>query len=232
MKVDIVIKSFAPDYGWLAFCLRSIQKFATGFNKVIVMLPRSAPLTLTAEDVVLLDSSESYLSQQVAKLNADHHSEADYILHIDSDCCLTAPLTPDYFFKNGKPIWVITPFDAAPEDEKKAWLHVMVKCLRQMPPYEFMRKNVLIVPRFLYIEFRKFIEQVHGCSMDAYVMSQPGREFSEYNCLGFFAWLKHRDVFYWHDTTIDGVPEWPFRQGWSWGGLTSKIREELEGILR
>lgn len=230
--VDIVIKSYPPDYGFLSYCLRSIHKFASGFNDVIILLPSSYPLPLTAEKVVLLDVPESYMSQQVAKLNADLHTQASHILHFDSDMLFTDPVTPGFFFKDGKPVWVITPFDEAEDDEKRAWLHVMVKCLREMPKFEFMRKCAIIVPRWLYAEFRSFIEKTHGMTMEAYVMSQPGHEFSEYNCLGFYAWIYHRDAFHWHDTSVDGVPKWPFIQKWSWikGGVENH-RDEFELLL-
>lgn len=225
--VDIVIKSYPTDYQWLAYCLKSIAKYCRGFNDVIVMLPRSHPLNLTLEKVVLLDAPEGYLAQQVAKLNADKHTQADFVLHVDSDMVFTREVTPDYFFKDGKPIWAIGDFDPV---SKLAWYHVMAKCLQEAPEHEFMRKCAVIAPRWLYSEFRGFIEARHGMSMDAYVMSQPGHEFSEYNCLGFFSWLKHREAFHWHDTLKDGVPEWPWSQKWSWGGLTPDIKAELERI--
>lgn len=230
-SVALVIKSYAPDYGFLAYCLRSIQKFATGFSEIIVMLPRTHPLTLTAETMVFMDSEESYLGQQVAKLNADLHTQADFIVHFDSDCIFTAPITPDYFLKDYKAIWAITPFYQARDDQKKAWLHVMTKCVRAMPKYEFMRKNAIIVPRFLYAAFREFIVQTHGITMEQYVMSQPGNEFSEYNCLGFYAWLHHRDKIHWHNTDTDGIPAWPWVQRWSGAGVTPEIRDQYERIL-
>jgi hypothetical protein len=231
--VDIVIKSYPADYPWLAYALRSLQKFATGFNDIIVLLPKSSPLNLTAEKVVYLDAPEGYLQQQVAKLNADRHTQADYIVHWDSDMIATAPFTPDIFFHNGRPVWTMTPWGDMPgQVEKKAWYHVMAKCLQECPPYEFMRKCAIIAPRWLYAEFRAFIEATHGMTIEAYVMNQPGHEFSEYNCIGFFAWLKHRDKFHWHDTTKDGVTAWPWKQFWSWSGLTPEIKAEIETLLK
>lgn len=230
-KVDLVCKSYGKDYPWLSFALKSVQKFCTGFNQIMVLLPRSEPLNLTAETVVYLDTQESYLHAQVAKLNADLHTEADYLVYFDSDMVFTRPINPRFFFREGKPIWVMSPWDSLYKGgEKKAWYHVMAKCLQEAPPYEFMRKCAVIVPRHVLQGFRDFIQRTHGCSMDHYVVSQPGNEFSEYNCLGFYCWLFHRDEFYWHDTSKEGVPVWPFKQFWSWGGLTPEIRTELENI--
>lgn len=238
--VEIVIKSYPKDYEWLSYCLRSIQKFCHGFNGVVVLLPKSAPLVLTAEKVVLLDVEEGYLSQQVAKLNADHHTKADYILHFDSDMIFTKHVTPEFFFRDGKPVWTITPWwdlEKGREEQplvantKKPWFGVMAECLLECPPYEFMRKCAVIAPRWIYKDFRDFFLKEHKVSMEEYVMNQPPNRFSEYNCLGFFAWLNHRDKFYWNDTTVDGFPTWPFMQKWSYGGLTPEIRAEFERIL-
>lgn len=231
-KVSIVVKSWPGDYEWLSYCLRSIQKFCTGFNDIIVMLPRSHPLTLTAETVVLLDAKEGYMEQQVAKLNADKHTQADYILNFDSDMIFTRPITPDYFFKDEKPIWVMTPWKDIGIKDKRTWFHVMAKCLLECPPAEFMRKGAVIYPSELLTAFRGNIRLLHEMGVDEYVMSQPGHEFSEYNCLGFFAWLYQPRVFHWHDTSVDGVPDWPWKQYWSYGGITDEIRAEMEGILK
>lgn len=231
MKTAIFIRSYDKDFEWLAYCLRSIAKFASGFSEIVVTVPngQKPPIGTNERLVYVHDGQPGYLCQQSDKLNADIHCpDADYILHFDSDTIFTAPVTPDFFFSKGHPIWVMTPFDESPEDQKKAWLHVMVKCLREMPPYEFMRKSAIIAPRWLYPKFREFIQNTHKMDMVDYVMNQPGHEFSEYNCLGFYAWLYHRDKLHWHDTVADGIPDWPFKQMWSWGGLTQEIKNEIE----
>lgn len=233
MKTAIVIRSYEKDFPWLVYCLRSIAKFASGFSEIVVVVPDGQnPPTGTNERVVhVFDGQPGYLCQQRDKLKADLFTDADFILHLDSDMILTAPVTPEFFFKKGKPVWTVTPWSVLGGEEKKAWYHVMAKALQECPPYEFMRKCAIIAPRELYGEFRAHLEKLHGIEMTAYVMNQPGHEFSEYNCLGFYAWLYHRDKFHWHDTTIDGVPKWPFEQRWSWSGLTNKERNEIEIAL-
>lgn len=232
MKTSIFIRSYDRDFEWLNYCLRSIQKYTRGFDEIVIAVPDKDVHRLshlTAERVVgVHDGQPGYLCQQRDKLNADIFCKGDYILHMDSDMVFTDRVTPEFFFRNGKPVWVITPFDEAAEDEKKAWLHVMVKCIREMPKYEFMRKCAILIPRWLYPKFRDFVKGVHKMDMTDYVMQQPALEFSEYNCLGFYAWLYQREHFHWFDTSIDGVPKWPWAQRWSWGGLTQEIRNEIE----
>ncbi len=232
MTVDIFIKSYPGDFEWLTYCLRSIHRFGSGFRRVVLCVPPDHGLSLTQEALLILPEQQpGYLFQQVCKLNVDLHTDADYILHIDSDTIFTRPVDSSYFFVNGKPRWVVTPFDEAPEDEKKAWLHVLVKCLREMPPYEFMRLGAHICPRESYAGFREIFPRIHKLTMEQYVMNQPGHEFSEFNTLGFFNWLYRRDKFHWHNTSTDGVPDWPILQAWSWGGLTQEIRNKFEMIL-
>ncbi len=236
MSTAIFIRSYDKDFPWLNYCLRSIQKFATGFCEVIVAVPEGQAKLLkhlTAETVIEVhDGKPGYLAQQMDKLNADLHSGADRILHFDSDSVFTRPVKPETFINGIKPIWVMTPFDKEDEDKKKFWMHVMFKCLRRVPEHEFMRKVAIMAPRELYPAFREHIERVHGMSMETYVMNQPGHDFTEYNCLGFYAWLFHREKLHWHNTTTDGVPDWPFRQFRSWDGLDDATRDYMEELLK
>lgn len=231
MTTAIFIKSYPNDFEWLSYCLRSLAKFAHGFDAIILVVPPGHGLNLTRETVIEIPEQQpGYLFQQVCKLNADMHTTADFILHLDSDCVLREPVTPESFMTDGKARWLMTPW-ADCFEAKKVWFHVMAKCCQEAPEHEFMRRNCMMIPRFAYQAFREFIESTHGISMEQYVMNQPGREFSEYNCLGFFLWLQHRDKIAWHDTSVQGVPSCPVVQGWSWAGLTPEIRSELELIL-
>lgn len=232
-RVSIFIKSYPPDFEWMSYCLRSLQKYASGFHEIVVAIPEHANLDLTLEKVVKVhdpDDGKGYLRQQVHKLNADQHCEGDFILHIDSDEVLRRPVTPDTFFRNGLPWWFMTPMATVCPAARKAWFHVMAKCLQRAPEFEYMRKTTILVPRWAYAEFRAFIQAEHGVSMETYVMNQPGREFSEYNCLGMFLHHFHPEKFYWHDESKEGMPEPWERHFWSWGGITPEIRKELEEI--
>jgi hypothetical protein len=226
---DIVIKSYPRDGAWLQFCLKSIQKYAKGFNDILVLWPRSGgTLPLTKEKVVYLDCEENYMTQQIAKLNADLHTQADFILHFDSDCVFTKTVTPETFMVNTKPRWLFTQWGGLEPKDKLAWYHVMARCLQESPPAEFMRKSCIIVPRWAYAAFRGFIQTTHGCSMEDYILRQSGREFSEFNCLGFYLWLHHREEIEWHDTELSGVPNYGDIQHWSYAGITPNVRKMLE----
>lgn len=235
MTTSIFIRSYDKDFEWLGYCLKSLQRFATGFHEIVIAVPaQHAPMLkhLTAERVVPVfdDGSNGYLNQMVTKLNADLHTDADFILHCDSDTVIQKPITPETFMEGDKVRWLVSPMEQMPVEVKKAWLAVMVHCLHVWPEYEFMRKATIMVPRWAYGEFRKFVKDLHGYPIDAYIMNRPERAFSEYNCLGLFLYTYFRDKIHWHDCSKDGVPEPWEVQSWSWGGLTPEIREKLEII--
>src|SRR6478736_3601571 len=101
MKVSIFIKSYPGDYEWLGHCLKSIQRFATGFSEVVVALPEEHPLPLTSERVVYVKEwgarrlgapTIGYYHQMFVKMCADIHCpDADAILYLDSDCVINRP---------------------------------------------------------------------------------------------------------------------------------------------
>lgn len=233
MTTDIIIKSYRGDFPWLPYCLRSIQKFATGFRDIVIIIPETDSLDhLTVERVVKVREPEGdgYMAQQVVKLHADTYTDADFILHIDSDCLFTRPSTPEDFLVDGKADWWITPMANASENARAAWIGPMRKCVGLEPEFEYMRRNTMMVPRQAYGLFRDFIHEKHGVSTEHYVMNQNGRQFSEYNSLGFFLHTHHPDMVHWRNTE-DGFPQPRERQFWSWGGLTPEVKAEINEIL-
>lgn len=224
--VDIFIKTYPDDYPWLEYCLRSIRKFATGFRKVVIV--SSAPLKADATVFQVKEHIEDgYLSQQIFKLNADNFSDADYILHIDSDTIFTRPVSPETYFTNGKIDWLMTPYVKT----ETPWKAITEKFLKQPVEFEFMRRFPIMIPRWLYAAIRGFSERTHGVSADSYVVSQPYREFSEFNALGAFAYQFHNERFNWLNTENGNWPELTVDQRWSRGGLTDEIKAEWDKIL-
>lgn len=186
---DIFIKTWKGDAIWHEHCLRSIDKYCTGFRNVVQNHE---------------EHERGYLYQQVVKLNADRYTDADYILHTDSDTLFTVPVKPQAFIHNGKTDWHYEPFASALQKEGDgalAWKRAMEKFIGEEPQHEFMRRHPEMIPRWLYQAFRTFCWEKHGCSVEQYVMSQ--KEFSEWNVLGFYAWTYHRESFNWINDSQD-----------------------------
>lgn len=232
MTCDIFIRSYARDFPWLAYALRSIQKFATGFRQVVIVIPDTDNLDgLTVERVIKVkDTMPGYMQQQSSKMYADAFSDADFFLYVDSDCVFTEPVTPETFMTEGKVNWLHTPWSKVGEDAQRAWGEVMRKCLGEEPTQELMRRHPQLIPRWALQEFRGFVAQKHGVSLEHYIKAQPLGAFSEFNTCGFYLWLHHHEKVNWINTE-EFLPPTVLVQRWSHGGISPEIREEIERVL-
>jgi len=233
MTTDIFIRSFDGDFEWLKYCLRSIQRFATGFRRTIVVVPNGqTPPTGTAEVVFSIhESGDGYMGQQVTKLHADCFSDAEFILAMDSDTIFTRPVNPDDFVVNRRKVrWLYTPYSSLSGDGSQTWKPITEKVMMRLVENEFMRRHPLVAPRWVLQGFREWMWKIHGMSIEAYVMSQPDRNFSEWNALGAYLWFYHHDKIEWQNTNDDiGIP--CVHQSWSHGGLNDDLRNHLEKAL-
>lgn len=232
LNCSIYIKTYEKDYKWLDKCLESCAKFCSGFKRIVVESEGNAnPVTQKHSSQKLpiapielkAKKSDGYLYQQVCKLMCDSVADTDYILTTDSDTLFTMPVTPETYFKDGKPIWLMTPFKEVIEKDKSTakWRDCMTKFFGIVPAHEYMRRQPFIVPAWLYKAFRLFCEQKHGMEIQDYIMDQE--HFSEWNVLGFYAWQYHRECFSWIDTSKDPIPELTVKQYWSRGSMEEQM---------
>lgn len=234
--MDIVIRSYYKDFRWLSYCLRSIRKFCHGFSNVIVIIPQSSAerfrwlgLGAGVTTVVCEDYYDDYLGQQVTKLMADSYSEADFICHLDADCVFRRAIRPPDLFVNGKPTFVITPYRVLPNS--LPWQRLSEGFLGREVEFDFMRRQPLVFPRWLYRDLRQFGRRAFGITLGDYVMSRPSAGFSEYNALGAYAYYHHADAFKWVVRSVPEPEEEFCRWFWSWGGVTPKVGAEMTSIL-
>ena len=99
-------------------------------------------------------------------------------------------------FENGKPIWLIAPYAKL----DAPWQASTEKFLGEPVEYESMRRHPSFVPRSIHVGAAAFCLVKHGVTLKDYIMSQPTREFSEFNALGAYAYSRHRADFTWIDT--------------------------------
>ncbi len=231
---DIFIRTYPADYPWLAYCLKSIQKFCTGFRKTWIISTAAAGLPIDSFPnlewkVMNEETEDGYLAQQIHKLYADVilDYEADYILFMDSDTLFTTPVTPATFFTSNKPTWYMTPYDKI----ETPWKPIVEKFMQKPVEYEFMRRHPMVVPRWLFPRLREYCHAKHGRIISEYIKNQPYREFSEFNALGAFAYEKYRDKFAWVNTEEVRMPPAVVRQFFSWGGITEEVKSEIDTIL-
>jgi hypothetical protein len=233
--VDIVIRSYYRDLHWLGYCLRSVARFCRGFRRLLVVVPRScaermlrSPLA-QGELMYCPDYADDYLGQQVTKLYADTLTDADYILHIDSDCVFRRPVQVADFVCEGRTELLFTPVHVF--SGNAPWQRVTERAVGFRVEHDYMRRQPLVYPRWLYGALRGHLRKLHGCDPTDYVLAQGPLGFSEFNALGALAYDRYRDGFRWRGWPSPIFDERFCRIHWSWGGLTAPIREELEAIL-
>lgn len=229
MKTSILIVTHLPDLAYLEFNLRSIAKFATGFHEVVVLVPQDEydkfnhlPSLYPISLVYYFRNSQPshwHLAHQVQKCRADSWCpDADFVLHTDSDCMLTEPVSPEDYFVDGKPVMLYTHYDRL--EEKTPWRPVVSAVLKRRVNHEFMRRHPQVNPIGVYPALRDHIEQLHGKGFDEFVMSRKPNPlgFSEHNVIGAFAFDNpgFKTSYHWHNTETDGVPKEKLLQFWSY----------------
>lgn len=218
MTCDIFIKTCAHDAEYHRHCLASIDKFCTGFRRVV--------------EVIREDPSPKigYLAQQVDKMEADLHTDADFILITDSDTIMIEPVTPESFMTEGKPHWLMTPWtpEMLAHPGTRAWFECMKNFNGEVPPGEFMRRQPFMFPRHVLPSIREHCLKRFGVPLREFVMNQ--KSFSEWNTLGFHCWLNHRDDFHWIITSTDELPPLRVLQMWSHTPITENL-ERINQIL-
>lgn len=234
MKVSIFVRSFPEDFPWLTYCLKSCHKFAYDFHEIVVAVPEGSKLDLTKEKIVYVKAGkDDYIKQQSDKMNADLYCEGDYIVNIDSDSFFIKPVFPYDFTVEGKPLWLMTPFEKVLSNDPNthAWKRAMTLFSGVEPRMEMMRRIGQMIPKWAYGCFREFCLRKHGKTFEQYALDQTNREVSEFNFIGQFLLLNFSNFIHFHDTTYS-LPEPVVKQNWSRGGITDEIRAEMEEILK
>lgn len=225
-KVDIFIVSFKGHYPWLNFALQSIGRFASGFNLTRVLVPlgqedelhqmlntipnRPANLTVCAGNEW---PDKGMLWHMAQIMRADEWCPgADFILHTDSDCLFTEPVTPEDYFVDGKPVLYYEKFASIikKHPEVGLWKEVTQGCLPFSVKYETMRRHPAVHPPHVY---RKAVEQIQmktGKPMDEYISScrnEFPNGFCEFNTLGNVAMEFYPEQYHLVNTA-------EFKDGW------------------
>ena len=196
-----------------------------------------------------------YIWAQCIKLNWDKYCESDTILQIDSDSMFTKPinLKSAYYTSDNKMKWWVREWENADEGivQKPATDKFMLKHAASGVRLDYMPQQSWIFTREAIQQFRKFVEDTHGCTITHYLLEKSvpywlgnmdyfdktQKKTRQINNWGsceyeiFGAYLdyvnKHNYEFIMLPTSNDYLP---IRQSWSWGGLKKdeiKYREEL-----
>lgn len=223
-NVDILIVSCAKHFPWLKYCLQSITRFAAGFRQVKVLIPDG---DLTAINSLLAEFAnyagipiriqcfqdwpgKGFLRHEHVIMCADEFTDADFILHFDSDCVFTQPFTPEDFFIDGKPVlmhatyhWLVTSQQA----NLGMWKECVEKAIGGDSTHEFMRRHPAVHYRKTYKMAREAIEFHTKKSCADYIAScreEFPQTFCEFNTLGEIAWRFFRGDYRWWNQETEG----------------------------
>jgi hypothetical protein len=244
MTTSIFVRTYYRDLPWLKFCLRSIEKFASGFAEVVVVGPDDGNAGQIEQECsahgarfvtgVKEAAGRGNLASQFYALSADLISDADLILYVDSDCVFFAPVTPDMFHPPEAdmcPYLCVRPWDKSRADERQSWEKTTDAVMGMKTLFSCMVRHPAVHHRWLLPRFRAFIEETHRKKFDDYVFSRKAdfpQGLSEFNAMGSFARAFYFDDYTWVDVTVSAEPPSHTRQGWSHGG----IREEDISLFR
>jgi len=228
---SIFIKSCAKDFEFLKYCLRSLVRFAGGFESIVVVTDNDGPkppIGVLEKWFTVRPHEPRYNEQQVIKCNADAFTPSDLILYQDSDTIFTQPITPQDVTIGGLPVWLFEPYNGMTNVDVLARKAVVEKFVGAPVEHEFMRRHPFIVSREMLVELRRFCWRQHGCSIDEYLMTTE--QVSEFNFMGAFLWNHYRSAVAWRRP--EEMPTFVLQQ-WSHGpGLTDAIRAEFEEKLK
>ena len=231
MSISIFVRTYHRDIKWLNYCLQSIHKNLLGWDEIVIAIPTGQETLLshlTSEKVVTCKIyKDDYLGQQISKIQAYQHCKGHYILFVDSDVIFKPNANVlDYFYEN-KPIILKANYNSV--GEAICWKKPTEKLFKEKIEFEYMRFAPQIFHKSTLEMFNESFPDIEN-----YVMSQPYRQFSEFNALGFYAEKMQPNDYSIIDIS-NGVteyfPENNAIQKWSWGGISEEIKKELESYL-
>lgn len=236
MTVDLFIRTYDKDLKWLIYCLRSISKNLTGYRKIIICIPENQRHLLdnwglTNEKIVTCPIyNDDYLGQQVSKIYAYEHSDADVIMFVDSDLIFHTPMDVSEYFKGDQIQSYKT--DYSKVDGAICWKPVTEKALGIELKYEMMRRHCFLYYRDTLSGCVDEFKNRTGQELKDYIIEQPWRQFSEFNYVSAYADMIKDPRYNFQDTETIEMPVNKVKQYWSWSNMTHEERLEIEELLK
>jgi hypothetical protein len=241
---SIFIKTYSGDYKWLQYLLPSIEKYANGFEEVIIVADNDGTRipeeylnmikkykvsviyeNLPTKQPIWTECGIGYIWQQYIKLNWFRYCSSEAVLILDSDEIIITNMAPDDFKHNGKWIWGYRPWDKA----GKAICHKLATdiILRIDTECEAMCEVGFVLTRHTT---QRLLAYLSDKDLWDFIVERNIGKMSEYNIYGSYVYHIYGDD-YFHN--IDGqIPrKYMICIRWSWGGITEEIDRENRRYL-
>lgn len=259
--VEILIVTHAKDFPWLRYCCLALLKHCSGFQGVTILIPdKEAHECFEVMEKVFQSSLLFRLQSfhQTPGKGMLHHmvkmAEADsivpkgtrYVMHLDADCIYHTRTTPENYFHNDKPVYVVRTWDSlTTEDPNNPGSKVVSDCLQWRGPtekqlgfvtdYYTMCRHPTVLPIGFYAPYRAHIEKTHHQSFTDYMLSGRNefpQDRMDWTTIGGFARRFMFDAFHWIHLDREENPGDRQFQFWSHGGITPEIKAQIEGYLK
>ena len=227
--LDVFYVTYLHDLEWFQWSLASVKKNLKGFRKIVAVAPeQDAHLFSQIEGVewhFIPDwSGKGYFWQQWVKMRAWSFTDAELIMHVDSDVMFLAPTETQELMDGDRPCWMWQNYSELPTDVP--WQKPTEDACKFACSREFMRAFPFIVDRRTHEKSETVLVGNHGYSLEHYV--RTASVFSEFNCMGAIAWSEQHDLYSWFNTGKGG--HWPeafkkIRQHWSHAPLEELVPE-------
>lgn len=243
-NTGLLYSTFSRDLAWMDISLQSFKKYASGFSEVAIVVPTvdidkflylekkySTPNCPVFIKSFLEYPGKGFLHHMAMTCCADVFlPRMSFILHMDPDCLFHAPVTPDDYFVDGKPVLMIEPYQAiqqAGHAGRYGWKKQTEEILKFETPYETMCRHPAVHYKWLYKAMREWIEAKHTTPFIDLVLRQQNafpQGFGEFNSLGSYAVDRFKDKYHLIDRGFDGEMNDPapkVTQLWSYTGIGS-----------
>lgn len=249
MNQTLMIVTFRKDFEYLRYCLRSIKKFASGWNDIVIVVPGvdfDLCVDMVRKEVDELPISvrcgdewpgKGFLWHEMVIMRADEWcSRSGIIFHLDADCVFTEPVTPAEYVTDGKPRLLYESFVSMNKkgiDECNKWQTCVQECLPFDVMYETMRAHPEVYRRELYPRARELVEQKTGLKFDDWMRAGKNdfpQDRCEHNTLGNVALQCFADQYDLYNLEHKPWPHMKIHQGWPHLGMRDCDMEVFKKI--
>lgn len=226
--VSIFIRTYEKDIKWLNYCLQSIHKNLVGWSEIVICIPKGQEHLLnhlTNEKIVTCKSyKDDYIGQQISKLESYKYCKNELILFVDSDVIFKKGAKVNDFFDNNKPVILYDKYENV--GDAICWKPITEKLFREEIRYEFMRRSGQLF-------YKSSLENIakHFPNLEDYAISQPYRQFSEFNIMGFYCFKNEKEKYKFIDISKEVAPVTHCKQFWSWSGLLDSEEIEIKKLI-
>lgn len=243
MKIDLFTVTYGKDAEWFRQSSRVAQKNFFGWRNWIVVAPQQDralfdPIVRTIKNCCVHYIPDwpgaGYFWQQWVKIQADKYTDADLIVHIDSDVFFKKPCFVEDFLSNGKPTWLWAFYSDI--GNAQVWRAPTERATGLVCDREFMQAFPFMILRETYALAREGIRLGTGRTFEQHIRESAPRGsngFSEFNAIGRIAWERQHDSYNWIDRNRDKWPSGFYcsRQFWSHAPLRDHMPEIEQMIL-